>query len=112
LPAINKRAKSTYPFGKCKVCNDKATGIHYGIATCEGCKGFFKRCTLKKEMYTCFFGNDCIITPKNRNRCKSCRFKKCLDVNMSIQGAKMGRIPKAVKEQAIKSNLNLKKVIN
>jgi hypothetical protein len=22
----------------CKVCSDKATGIHYGVATCEGCK--------------------------------------------------------------------------
>jgi hypothetical protein len=22
----------------CKVCFDKATGIHYGVATCEGCK--------------------------------------------------------------------------
>lgn len=31
-----KRPKSTYPFGKCKVCSDKATGVHYGIATCEG----------------------------------------------------------------------------
>jgi hypothetical protein len=34
----NKRPKSTFPFGKCKVCSDKATGVHYGIATCEGCK--------------------------------------------------------------------------
>lgn len=32
------RKKSTFPFGKCKVCNDKATGVHYGISTCEGCK--------------------------------------------------------------------------
>ena len=37
-PTINKRPKSTFPFGKCKVCSDKATGVHYGIATCEGCK--------------------------------------------------------------------------
>lgn len=36
--ATTKRAKSTFPFGKCKVCNDKATGVHYGVATCEGCK--------------------------------------------------------------------------
>lgn len=33
-----KRPKSTFPFGRCRVCNDKATGVHYGIATCEGCK--------------------------------------------------------------------------
>jgi hypothetical protein len=33
-----RRPKSTFPFGRCKVCNDKATGVHYGIATCEGCK--------------------------------------------------------------------------
>ena len=33
-----KRTRSTFPFGKCKVCNDKATGVHYGVPTCEGCK--------------------------------------------------------------------------
>ena len=37
----NKKLKSTFPFGKCKVCSDDATGIHYGIATCEGCKVIF-----------------------------------------------------------------------
>jgi hypothetical protein len=25
-------------FGSSRVCSDSATGIHYGIATCEGCK--------------------------------------------------------------------------
>lgn len=34
----DKKIKSSFPFGKCKVCNDRATGIHYGIASCEGCK--------------------------------------------------------------------------
>jgi len=30
-------------FGKCKVCYEKATGIHYGVISCEGCKvNFFK----------------------------------------------------------------------
>lgn len=27
-----------FNFGRCKVCHDLATGIHYGIPSCEGCK--------------------------------------------------------------------------
>jgi len=27
------------PYMQCGVCHDRATGIHYGLATCEGCKG-------------------------------------------------------------------------
>ena len=23
---------------KCKVCDDKASGYHYGVTSCEGCK--------------------------------------------------------------------------
>lgn len=25
-------------FGNCRICNAKASGIHYGVASCEGCK--------------------------------------------------------------------------
>ncbi|UJR09645.1 hypothetical protein I4U23_013879 [Adineta vaga] len=93
--------KQPFPFGQCRVCMDKATGAHYGVPTCEGCKGFFKRSILRKEKYRCYFGDGCIINTDNRNRCKSCRFRKCLSEGMSVEGVRMGRIPKLVKEKAL-----------
>ncbi|CAF0864713.1 unnamed protein product [Brachionus calyciflorus] len=95
-----KLAKVPFNFGKCKVCKDKATGIHYGIPSCEGCKGFFKRSVEKNEKYVCYFGFKCEITPKQRKRCKFCRWKACLAAGMSFEGIKMGRIPKIEKERA------------
>lgn len=49
-------------------------------------QGFFKRSTIRGEKYKCFFGGQCEITPQNRNRCKSCRFRLCLESGMSLEG--------------------------
>ncbi|KAL4225518.1 hypothetical protein ACF0H5_016206 [Mactra antiquata] len=92
-----------FPFGTCRICKDRATGIHYGVATCEGCKGFFKRSITRGDKYKCFFGGECDLNPKNRNRCKSCRFQRCLDVGMSVESVRMGRIPKVDKEKALEA---------
>ncbi|XP_021351126.1 uncharacterized protein LOC110448935 [Mizuhopecten yessoensis] len=91
-----------FPFGDCRVCNDHATGVHYGVATCEGCKGFFKRSTMREEKYKCFFGGSCVLTPQNRSRCKACRFQMCMKQGMAIDAVKMGRIPKLEKEKALR----------
>ncbi|CAF1435496.1 unnamed protein product, partial [Didymodactylos carnosus] len=99
---VKKLKVIPFPFGRCCVCQDKATGVHYGIATCEGCKGFFKRSILRQEKYRCFFGNTCVFNGETRNRCKSCRFKKCIAEGMSMEAVKMGRIPKRIKEKALK----------
>lgn len=59
----------------CMICEDKATGLHYGIITCEGCKGFFKRTVQNRRVYTCVADGTCEITKAQRNRCQYCRFK-------------------------------------
>lgn len=37
----------------CAICGDRATGKHYGAASCDGCKGFFRRSVRKNHIYTC-----------------------------------------------------------
>lgn len=44
-PATSAKARSGAPGGsegRCAVCGDNASCQHYGVRTCEGCKGFFK----------------------------------------------------------------------
>jgi hypothetical protein len=47
---------SDFSLDFCKVCNDKATGIHYGVATCEGCKVVSFSFTLMLMRDYLFFG--------------------------------------------------------
>lgn len=37
----------------CSICGDRATGKHYGAASCDGCKGFFRRSVRKNHFYSC-----------------------------------------------------------
>ncbi|XP_063972532.1 hormone receptor 4 isoform X1 [Diachasmimorpha longicaudata] len=77
----------------CMICEDKATGLHYGIITCEGCKGFFKRTVQNRRVYTCVADGVCEITKAQRNRCQYCRFKKCIEQGMVLQAVREDRMP-------------------
>ncbi|KJH52760.1 zinc finger, C4 type [Dictyocaulus viviparus] len=47
----------------CHICDDRATGKHYGAISCDGCKGsFFRRSIRKHHNYVCRFKKKCDIT--------------------------------------------------
>ncbi|EAT48623.2 AAEL000327-PA [Aedes aegypti] len=89
---------SSKTFVACKVCGDKASGYHYGVTSCEGCKGFFRRSIQKQIEYRCLRDGKCLVIRLNRNRCQYCRFKKCLAVGMSRDSVRYGRVPKKSRE--------------
>uniref|UniRef100_A0A8C0AT11 Nuclear receptor subfamily 1 group I member 3 n=1 Tax=Buteo japonicus TaxID=224669 RepID=A0A8C0AT11_9AVES len=66
----------------CAVCGDHATGYHFHVMTCEGCKGFFRRSINKGVRFTCPFTQSCPVTKAKRRQCQACRLQKCLDVGM------------------------------
>ncbi|XP_055393733.1 nuclear receptor ROR-alpha isoform X1 [Bubalus kerabau] len=78
----------------CKICGDKSSGIHYGVITCEGCKGFFRRSQQSNATYSCPRQKNCLIDRTSRNRCQHCRLQKCLAVGMSRDAVKFGRMSK------------------
>ena len=91
----------------CAVCGDNAACQHYGVRTCEGCKGFFKRTVQKNAKYVCLADKNCPVDKRRRNRCQFCRFQKCLAAGMikevvrtdSLKGRR-GRLPSKPKSPA------------
>nr|CAD2171230.1 unnamed protein product [Meloidogyne enterolobii] len=67
----------------CRVCGDIATGNHYGVTSCDGCRGFFKRSIRRNLNYKCKESNTCPVDMARRNQCQACRFRRCLAVQMN-----------------------------
>uniref|UniRef100_A0A672KLR2 Retinoic acid receptor RXR n=1 Tax=Sinocyclocheilus grahami TaxID=75366 RepID=A0A672KLR2_SINGR len=70
----------------CAICGDRSSGKHYGVHSCEGCKGFFKRTIRKDLSYTCRDNKECLVDKRQRNRCQYCRYQKCLAMGMKREG--------------------------
>nr|XP_023695139.1 estrogen receptor-like isoform X2 [Paramormyrops kingsleyae] len=79
----------------CAVCSDYASGYHYGVWSCEGCKAFFKRSLQGHNDYMCPATNQCTIDRNRRKNCQACRLRKCCEVGMMKGGglckARQGR---------------------
>ncbi|KAJ8252504.1 hypothetical protein COCON_G00218160 [Conger conger] len=91
---VGIRLKAQIEIIPCKICGDKSSGIHYGVITCEGCKGFFRRSQQSNAAYSCPRQKNCLIDRTSRNRCQHCRLQKCLAVGMSRDAVKFGRMSK------------------
>uniref|UniRef100_G3NMA9 Uncharacterized protein n=1 Tax=Gasterosteus aculeatus aculeatus TaxID=481459 RepID=G3NMA9_GASAC len=76
----------------CLVCGDFASGYHYGVASCEACKAFFKRTIQGNIDYSCPLVSQCEITKRRRKACQACRFHKCLQAGMLREGVRMDRV--------------------
>uniref|UniRef100_A0A674PN72 Estrogen receptor n=1 Tax=Takifugu rubripes TaxID=31033 RepID=A0A674PN72_TAKRU len=76
----------------CAVCSDYASGYHYGVWSCEGCKAFFKRSIQGHNDYMCPATNQCTIDRNRRKSCQACRLRKCYEVGMMKGGVRKDRI--------------------
>lgn len=77
--------------GPCPVCGDRISGFHYGIFSCESCKGFFKRTVQNKKHYVCLRGASCPVAISTRKKCPACRFDKCLRTGMKLEAIREDR---------------------
>uniref|UniRef100_A0A673NIT9 Retinoic acid receptor RXR n=1 Tax=Sinocyclocheilus rhinocerous TaxID=307959 RepID=A0A673NIT9_9TELE len=75
----------------CAICGDRSSGKHYGVHSCEGCKGFFKRTIRKDLSYTCRDNKECLVDKRQRNRCQYCRYQKCLAMGMKREAVQEER---------------------
>ncbi|CAH1780114.1 unnamed protein product [Owenia fusiformis] len=85
----------------CKICGGKASGLHYGVNTCEACKAFFRKSQLKHTTYKCIGSGACHIGSGHKKGCTSCRYKKCIAQGMSKNAIRTGRYTYAKKNADI-----------
>ncbi|GMT22489.1 hypothetical protein PFISCL1PPCAC_13786, partial [Pristionchus fissidentatus] len=76
----------------CAVCGDEPAKIHYGVLACFGCKGFFRRAVKDgRNKYQCRYERNCPVNKSERNSCRYCRFRKCLQAGMNPDAVRPDR---------------------
>ncbi|XP_011696829.1 PREDICTED: steroid hormone receptor ERR2 isoform X3 [Wasmannia auropunctata] len=91
-PEDGVKEEDMIPRRLCLVCGDVASGFHYGVASCEACKAFFKRTIQGNIEYTCPANGECEINKRRRKACQACRFQKCLRQGMLKEGVRLDRV--------------------
>ena len=89
----------------CAICGDRATGKHYGAASCDGCKGFFRRSVRKQHSYSCRFNRNCLMDKAKRNQCRYCRLRKCFKAGMKKDAVQNERDRISSRKPALEDSL-------
>lgn len=75
----------------CMVCGKSSSNsVHYGVVTCEACKGFFGRISESSRLECISGTNNCDVSYQ-KNSCRRCRYQRCIQVGMSLDSRKVGR---------------------
>lgn len=85
LPSKPKREKERPRV--CSICGGSASGFHYDVPACNGCKAYFRRYVIShtERNFKCKNDQDCFDLTKREKpiKCRPCRYQKCLDVGMN-----------------------------
>ncbi|KAF7638869.1 hypothetical protein Mgra_00001678 [Meloidogyne graminicola] len=79
------------PGTSCVVCNDIATGNHYSVPSCNGCKTFFRRAIVNNRNFICMGKRNCVIDKGVRCACRACRLEKCIKMGMDTNSIQSER---------------------
>uniref|UniRef100_A0A914MP36 Nuclear receptor domain-containing protein n=1 Tax=Meloidogyne incognita TaxID=6306 RepID=A0A914MP36_MELIC len=60
----------------CAICGKQTEGKNYNVISCPSCKQFFRRAVSCQKVVNCKSNKKCDII--NGDKCRGCRFDKCL----------------------------------